>query len=73
MRFLAFSAGCALPLQEESWSTPRAIVHLEGLSDFKIKVNYLIGNRTRDLLTCGLVPQTTMLTRVSQRKKHKGK
>jgi hypothetical protein len=37
-----------------------AIVRLEGLGKLK-KSNYLIGDRTRDLAACSIVPQPTML------------
>jgi hypothetical protein len=45
------------------WVGPRAIVRLEGLGQLK-KFNDLIGNRTRDLPACSIVPRTTTLTRV---------
>jgi hypothetical protein len=38
-----------------------AIVRLEGLG--KLKKNYLIGTRTRDLPACSIVPQPTTLPR----------
>jgi hypothetical protein len=41
----------------EAESTPRAIVRLEGLGKLKIKCNDVIGNRTRDLPPCRIVPQ----------------
>jgi hypothetical protein len=41
---------------------PRVIVRLEGLGQLK-KYNDLIGNRTRDLPTCSIVPQQTTLLR----------
>jgi hypothetical protein len=37
-------------------------VRLEGLSKFE-KSNYLIGNRTRDLPACSIVPQPATLQR----------
>jgi hypothetical protein len=40
---------------------PRAIVRLEGLGKLKKKFNDLIGNRTRDLLACSIVHQSTTL------------
>jgi hypothetical protein len=44
------------------WVDTRAIVRLEGLRQLK-KFNYLIGNRTRDLPACSIVPQPTTLPR----------
>jgi hypothetical protein len=40
----------------------RAIVLLEGLGELK-KLNYLIGNRTRNFPACSVVPQATTLRR----------
>jgi hypothetical protein len=34
-------------------------MRLEGLGQLKKKSNYLIGNRTRDLPACSIVPQST--------------
>jgi hypothetical protein len=42
------------------WVEPRVVVRLEGLGQLK-KSNDLIGNRTRDLPTCSIVPQPTTL------------
>jgi hypothetical protein len=42
---------------------PRAIVRLEGLGQLKKKSNELIGNWTRDLPACSIVPQPTTLPR----------
>jgi hypothetical protein len=42
------------------WVDPRAIVWLEGLDKLK-NTNDPIGNRTRDLPTCNIVSQPTML------------
>jgi hypothetical protein len=43
---------------------PRAIERLHGLSKLKKKTcNDLIGDRTRDLTACIIVPQPTMLPR----------
>jgi hypothetical protein len=44
------------------WVDPSAIVRLEGLGKLK-KSNDLIGNRTRDLPACSILPQTTTLPR----------
>jgi hypothetical protein len=44
------------------WVDPRITVRLEGLGRLK-KSNYLIGNRTRNLSTCSIVPQPTTLPR----------
>jgi hypothetical protein len=41
------------------WVDPRAIGRLEGLGKLKTKSNYLIGNQTRDLPACSIVPQPT--------------
>jgi hypothetical protein len=41
---------------------PRARVRLEGFGKLK-KSNNLIGNGTRDLLACSIVPQPTTLSR----------
>jgi hypothetical protein len=44
------------------WVDPRDIVRLEGLGQLKISVN-LIGNGTRHLLACSIVPPPTTLPR----------
>jgi hypothetical protein len=41
---------------------PKVLMRLEGLGKLKIS-NYLIGNRTRDLPACSIVPQPTTLPR----------
>jgi hypothetical protein len=46
------------------WVDPRAIMRLEELDQFK-KSNVLIGNRTRDLAACRIMPQPTPLPRAS--------
>jgi hypothetical protein len=43
------------------WVDTRTIMHLEVLCKFKDKSNYLIGNRTRGLPACSIVPQPTTL------------
>jgi hypothetical protein len=60
--------------QEDSWysflleavSTPGAIVRLEGLGKLK-KSNALIGNPTRNIPACTIVPQPTTLPHVCER------
>jgi hypothetical protein len=44
---------------------PRAIVRLESLDQLK-KSNELMGNRTRDLPACSLMPQATTLPRARE-------
>jgi hypothetical protein len=44
------------------WVDPRAILRLEGLSEFE-KSNDLVENRTREFPTCSIVPQPTTLPR----------
>jgi hypothetical protein len=44
-------------------------MHLEGLGQLK-KFNDLIGNQTRDLPDCSIVPQPTMLPRASSHTKN---
>jgi hypothetical protein len=46
----------------EAESTPRAIVRLEGLGQLK-KFSDLIGNRSRDLPACSVLPQPSTLPR----------
>jgi hypothetical protein len=41
------------------WVNPRAIIRLEGLGKLKEKSSDLIGERTRDLPACSIVPQPT--------------
>jgi hypothetical protein len=55
------------------WVNPSNIVRLEGLSKLKRKVNLPQRKSNLRLSDCGIVSQTTMLPRVSQRKTHKGK
>jgi hypothetical protein len=38
-----------------------------GLSELKKKIIHLLGSRTRDLLACSIMPQTTTLLRVLYR------
>jgi hypothetical protein len=45
------------------WVDHRAVVRLEGLGKLKKKSNGLIGNRTRDIPACSIVPQPTTLPR----------
>jgi hypothetical protein len=49
----------------EAESTRGPIVQVEGLDQLK-KLNDLIGNRTRDLPACSIVPQPTTLPLVPQ-------
>jgi hypothetical protein len=44
------------------WVDPRATVRLKGLGQLK-KSSGLIGNRTRDLPACSIMPQPTTLSR----------
>jgi hypothetical protein len=48
------------------WVNPRAIAQLEGLSKLK-KSSDLIGNRSRYLPVCSIVPQPTALPRAAPR------
>jgi hypothetical protein len=64
VRLSALRAGSPLPagrfvvlISVRGWADPRAIVRLEGLGQLN-KSNELIGNRTHDLPTCSIVPQT---------------
>jgi hypothetical protein len=63
VRMSALRAGRSLPpknipgtLSVRGWVDPRAIVQLEGLGKSKIS-NDLIGNWTRDLQACNIVPR----------------
>jgi hypothetical protein len=65
VRVSALCAGLPLPpgrflilISVRGWVDPRIIVRLEGLRKLK-KSNDLIGNQTRDLPTCSIVPQPT--------------
>jgi hypothetical protein len=67
MRLSALRNRCPLPpgrflilISVRGWVDPRAIVWLEGLCELK-KSNDLIGNQTRNLPACSIVPQLTML------------
>jgi hypothetical protein len=69
VRLSALHAGRPLPpgiflvlISVKGCVDPRAIMQLEGLGQLK-KSNDLIGNRTRDLPACSIVPQPTMLLR----------
>jgi hypothetical protein len=54
-----------VPISVRGWDDPRVIVLLEGLGQLK-KSSDLIGNRTRDLPACSMVPQPTTLPRTPQ-------
>jgi hypothetical protein len=64
-RWPRFTPGTFLVLNSvRRWVNPKIIVRLERLSQLKKKSSDLIGNRTRDLPTCSLVPQPTTLLRL---------
>jgi hypothetical protein len=67
VRLSGLRAGCSLPpgrflvlIYVRSLIDPKAIVWLEKICQLTIP-NDRIGNRTRDLLSCSIVPQPTML------------